>query len=181
MDFFFRVFNRNLQIFILLAILFCNGNAENNGNERGIARRMIGGKEVEIQDYPFMMALYFKGDSIQDYGYFGGTFTLITSKTALGCAHILFKKKPEQFYGIIGHKDKFLGKKVHFKKLIAHPHFVGTTFLFDIGLLILNSAVSLSSSPLVPPYVQTIALPRTNIEFYSGTAVTAGWGNTGKS
>ncbi|XP_067123887.1 trypsin-1-like isoform X2 [Centruroides vittatus] len=180
MEFFFRGFNRNLQIFIFLAILCYNVNAEDNGNERGIARRMIGGEEVEIRNFPFMMALFFKGDSIQDYGLFSGTFTLITSKTALGCAHILFKKKPEHFYGTVGHKDKFLGKKVHFEKLIPHQHFDGTLFLFDIGLLILNSAISLSSSPSVSPYVQTIALPRTNIEFYSGTAVMAGWGNTGK-
>ncbi|XP_023223257.1 uncharacterized protein LOC111624597 [Centruroides sculpturatus] len=138
----------------------------------GIVRRMIGGKNVEIKDYPFMIALFLVVNDI-DEDYFLGCYSLITTKTALGAARPIVEKEPDEIYGTIGNKDKFLGQKVNFKELIPHPYYKGTVFLYDIAVLILDNDVSL------PPHVQTIALPRTNKEYYSGMATMVGWGIIG--
>ncbi|XP_023211097.1 trypsin 3A1-like [Centruroides sculpturatus] len=175
-----KVLNQALKIFIFSTILCCSANAEKNENKRGIVRRMIGGKDVEIKDYPFMIALFLEVNDIdvEDEETFLASYSLITTKTALGAAHPIANKEPDEIYGSIGDKDKFLGQKVYFKELIPHPYYKGALFLYDIALLILDSAVSLSSGSL-PPHVQTIALPRTNKEYYSGMATMVGWGIIG--
>ncbi|XP_067134064.1 trypsin-4-like [Centruroides vittatus] len=142
---------------------------------------MIGGKDVEIKDYPFMIALFLKVSDTddEDEDSFLACYSLITTKTALGAAHPIANKEPDEIYGTIGNKDKFLGQKVYFKELIPHPYYKGALFLYDIALLILDSAVSLSSGSLPPYVLQTIALPRTDKEYYSGMGTMVGWGIIG--
>ncbi|XP_023244033.1 trypsin-3-like [Centruroides sculpturatus] len=170
---------RNMDIylkeFLVFVTIFCwNANTQENTNNPGIVRRMIGGKEVEIEDYPYMVAMFVKEDPKDVFDYFVGSFTLITTRTALGVAHIVKDYTTEQLLGTVGHKDKYVGTTVRFSEKIVHPDFRKQLFFYDIALLILNSTA------ILPSIVKPIALPSVNRKYTSGTALMVGWGRIGK-
>ncbi|XP_023244029.1 trypsin-1-like isoform X2 [Centruroides sculpturatus] len=174
------MFNRNLNMIFLFVIILCwSGKAEESENKPRIVRRMIGGKRVEIEDYPYMIAIFNQRIQGRFSGDFLATFTLITTRTALGVAHVVTNYTIEGLYGTVGHKDKYFGRKVYFTKKVQHPNFVGDLFHYDIALLIIKDVVSKVATSVLPSFVHPIALPHKNRDCPSSRTLIIGWGRTG--
>ncbi|XP_067126917.1 uncharacterized protein [Centruroides vittatus] len=81
MESFLRV---GLMIFLSAEYYFCA--SEKNESTSVIERRMIGGRVAENGEFPFLIAIYEEGG-------FEGTFSLITSQTLIGAAHVVERRQ----------------------------------------------------------------------------------------
>ncbi|XP_067123856.1 CLIP domain-containing serine protease B4-like [Centruroides vittatus] len=174
------MFNQNLKMILLSVMILCwIGNTEESENNSRIVRRMIGGKRVEIEDFPYMIAIFYQRNQGRFSGDFLATFTLITTRTALGAAHVITNFAVEGLYGTVGHKDKYFGRKVYFAKKVQHPNFVEDLFHYDVALLIIKDVVSKVAPSVLPSFVHPIALPHKNRDYHLSKALIIGWGRTG--
>ncbi|XP_023214809.1 suppressor of tumorigenicity 14 protein homolog [Centruroides sculpturatus] len=80
----------------------------------------------------------------------------------------------QDLYGRVGNLNKYQGRKILFDKIILHPSFNGTLYLYDIAVLLLNKPIELSAN--IQPAPLVIVGPR----FTSGYAIIVGWGDIEK-
>ncbi|XP_023219927.1 chymotrypsin-1-like [Centruroides sculpturatus] len=149
-------------------------------HSRIIMPRMIGGTPAEEGEVPFIMAIFRRGN-------FKGSFSLITTTTAVGAAHVIYKKNVttglEQFtislaldiYGTVGNINKHKGSLVFFKRNIIHPNYDPDTFENDIALLILKKPI------VCTPTSYPVAVADRNQTYTSGHATLVGWGRIGEN
>ncbi|XP_023244553.1 mast cell protease 1-like [Centruroides sculpturatus] len=136
--------------------------SERNEYKSVNVRRMIGGSVAERGSFLFMVAIFCKD-------IFQGAFSLITTHTLIGAAHVVESYVINDYYGRIDDVNKYKGKKIMFGKRCIHPDHVPGDNLHDIALLILQDPIE---------DIFTIALPGRNVMFTKGLAVFAGWGKT---
>ncbi|XP_023211098.1 venom peptide isomerase heavy chain-like [Centruroides sculpturatus] len=124
---------------------------------------MIGGREAEKGEFPFLVAIFRKER-------FKGAFSLITTRTVIGAAHVVDEYAVKDYYGRIGDVNKNRGKKVLFRKRIIHSRYNSEKFYNDIALLILTHSIN---------NISPIALVGKNVRFTQGSATFVGWGRIG--
>ncbi|XP_067134067.1 clotting factor G beta subunit-like [Centruroides vittatus] len=125
---------------------------------------MVGGSLAKKEQFPFLVAIFRKNK-------FRGGFSLITSKTLVGAAHVIDRDGMVDLFGRIRNVNKYRGEKIKFASRILHPDYVPGIFYNDIALLILQTGIN---------NISPIALPPRNLEFTKGDATFAGWGLTGR-
>ncbi|XP_023227546.1 trypsin-like, partial [Centruroides sculpturatus] len=147
-------------------LIYCfNVSATVNGTHSTITKRIVGGTAAKNGEFPYIMAIF-------HLTRYHGAFSMITTQTAIGAAHMLNGNAIEDLEGRICDVNKFNGKLVYFDRKVLHPDFQGTN-INDIGLLILKQSVSDLCD------VNPIALPVRQRSFVHGHAKMAGWGWTG--
>ncbi|XP_023223258.1 uncharacterized protein LOC111624598 [Centruroides sculpturatus] len=154
-----------LMLFLSAEYYFCASEKYENTTSRVIERRMIGGRLAEKGEFPFLVAIY------RDRK-FSGAFSLITTRTLIGAAHIVQEYTVKDCYGRIGNVNKHAGKKVLFRRMIIHKRYNSETFHNDIALLILARSIN---------NISPIALVGKNVKFTKGSATFVGWGRIGLS
>ncbi|XP_023228038.1 venom peptide isomerase heavy chain-like [Centruroides sculpturatus] len=152
-----------LMLFLSAEYYFCASKKYENTSSRVIERRMIGGRKAEKGEFPFLVALFEKETH-------RGAFSLITTRTIIGAAHIVHENPLKDYYGRIGDVNKNAGKKVLFRKRIIHSRFNPKRFNNDIALLILARSIN---------NISPIALVGKNVRFTKGSATFVGWGDIG--
>ncbi|XP_023228063.1 chymotrypsin-1-like isoform X2 [Centruroides sculpturatus] len=152
-----------MKSFLSAEYYFCASEKYENTTSRVIERRMIGGKNAEKEEYPFLVAIFKQGS-------FFGAFSLITRNTLIGAAHVVENYKVKDYYGRIGDVNKNAGKKVMFRRRIKHPHYDSETLHNDIALLILAHRIN---------KISPIALVGKDLTFTEGDATLVGWGDIG--
>ncbi|XP_023214147.1 clotting factor B-like, partial [Centruroides sculpturatus] len=145
-----------------------------------IVKRMIGGSQVKIEEYPFMMAVLLNQNSSKMNIMFIGTSTLITTRTALTAAHVTIYHAAKNLIGSVGHAHKFRGRKIHFSNKIEHPNYVAKYSKNDIAVLIIQDDTSEFDRFKLPSNVQPIALPRDNKTYTFERGSMVGWGKIGR-
>ncbi|XP_023231329.1 venom peptide isomerase heavy chain-like [Centruroides sculpturatus] len=160
MKIFLRV---GLMLFLSVEYYFCASENYENTTSRVIERRMIGGREAEKGEFPFLVAIFKKER-------FKGAFSLITTKTLIGAAHVVEKYVVKDYYGRIGDVNKNAGKKVLFRRRIIHGRYNSENYNNDIALLILARSIN---------NISPIALVGKNVRFTKGSATLIGWGRIG--
>ncbi|XP_067123858.1 tryptase-like [Centruroides vittatus] len=133
-------------------------------------------KIIEINQ----MALFLNRNSSNVNITFIGTFTLITTRTALGAAHVTNSHASESLVGSVGHADKFSGQRIYFSNKIEHPNYTEESCHNDIALLIIRDDTSEFGKFKLPLNVQPIALPRDNKTYTLERASMVGWGRIGR-
>ncbi|XP_023230425.1 venom peptide isomerase heavy chain-like [Centruroides sculpturatus] len=152
-----------LMLFLSAEYYFCASEKYENTTSRVIERRTIGGRLAEKGEFPFLVAIY-KNRT------FRGAFSLITTRTLIGAAHIVEEYTVKDYYGRIGNVDKQAGKRVLFRRRIIHGRYDSKTLHNDIALLILARSIN---------NISPIALVGKNLRFTKGSATFVGWGRTG--
>ncbi|XP_067126922.1 chymotrypsin-2-like [Centruroides vittatus] len=151
------------NIFVFIYVIYCfNVSATMNGTHSTIMKRIVGGTAAKSGDFPYIMSIFLLNK-------YRGAFSMITTETAIGAAHMIYGKAVEDLQGRICDVNKFNGKLVHFVRKVVHPDFRRTT-INDIGLLILNQSVC-DLCDVIP-----VALPVRHRSFVHGHAKMAGWG-----
>jgi len=143
--------------------------------------KIVGGEAAADNAYPFMVALEYQSDSLQ---FCGGS--LITKTKVLTAAHCItngagkiIKEKIQIKAGTNNLTDE-TGTVVKIKSITRHASYNKTTFDYDVAILTLAQAVTLSDD------INLINLPQacTSLECITGvaspgTSVRAtGWGST---
>ncbi|XP_067123882.1 trypsin-7-like [Centruroides vittatus] len=170
---FLRSLKRLQIILVFVLILFTDAYEQKAVSE--ISKRIVGGFLANINDYPFMVAIFYIKASGVTLPYFQGSFSLITTKTVLGAAHVTYNATAENLFGKIGNSNKFMGKLIFFSKKIEHPKYNHKKFKYDIVLLILKNDVS--DLCLTNPKPVPIALPLSQKENTINNAIIVGWGD----
>ncbi|XP_023223314.1 collagenase-like [Centruroides sculpturatus] len=160
--------NQRLLITLLLSMLNLILSENYRSHSRIIMPRMIGGTPAEEGEVPFIMAIFHRG-------IFKGSFSLITTTTAVGAAHVIYHSLVIYIYGAVGNINKYKGSLVFFKRKIIHLNYDPDTFENDIALLILKK--SIESTPTLYP----VAVADRNQTYTSGYATLAGWGRIGEN
>ncbi|XP_067003041.2 trypsin-1-like isoform X2 [Anabrus simplex] len=129
--------------------------------------RIVGGETVNISDYPYQL-------SLQYYGIHLCGASIISTTWALTAAHCVNGYYVSSLSLRAGSSDVGSGGSLHqADQVIAHPNFNYSTMDYDIALIRVSSAFSLSSN------VRIIPLPSEGESVSTGTsAVVTGWGST---
>lgn len=159
----------------------CGLAKRSNGN------RVIGGKETEVHEYPWMVLFWFIPENKQHCG-----GSLINKEWVLSGAHCWTTKDesyryPENFAVYLGEhnfrhsntknrneKDKpLVHKRVAY--IVVHPNW--NERIFDFALVKMADPVDFS----IHPHIRPICLPTNSLNTYEGyTATVTGWGRTNK-
>ena len=136
--------------------------------------RIIGGKETQLEQYPFITALIGKGD-IAENAFCGAS--VIAPQWALTAAHCLENPDANAYELIVNTSDlrqATAANRVGVEEVILHPAYDDARLVNDIALLKLSSSVSVTSVDM--------ATPDDTSAFAEGEPVSvAGWGNTSTS
>ncbi|XP_023227976.1 trypsin-4-like isoform X2 [Centruroides sculpturatus] len=171
---FLKVLNKRfLIIFVCVLIVFTDAYAQRN--ETTISKRMFGANLANINDYPFMVAIFEKYYWNISPPHYIGSCTLITSRTLLGAAHVTHKIPVGALFGRIGSANMYTGKIIQFSKIIEHPEFDEEKMRNDIALIILENDIA--DLCLTQPEPVPIAIPLQDKTLYSKTAIAVGWGD----
>ncbi|KAJ9597895.1 hypothetical protein L9F63_011261, partial [Diploptera punctata] len=128
---------------------------------------IVGGKDAEIEDYPYMLAMEFNGTL-----HCGGA--IISEDYALTAAHCVsrFSGTPVGVEFRAGSSVKESGGTVHSaSEIIIHPNFNSSTMDLDIAIIKVSTPFTMGSG------VQPISLATTEPETGELATIT-GWGTT---
>ncbi|GIY55736.1 transmembrane protease serine 2 [Caerostris extrusa] len=156
--------------------------------------RIVGGRDATIEEYPWQVSLKFTNFFIKPTPLCGGT--ILNEEWIVTAAHCVYKRLPRNFevaVGITSQDEKIFNsyKKLsepidvnalHFRafnlffsikvdKIKVHEQFKPDTFLNDIAIIHVKSAIEFSSQ------VNGICLPQVE-QNVTGLATTTGWGAT---
>ncbi|XP_045534001.1 vitamin K-dependent protein C [Papilio machaon] len=167
------------QYKFILVILFSLAVTEMYGKHtrRGHSskgNRVVGGSEVPIQDYPYLVHLLLaKPDSHQTNAYTVCGGTIANEKCVITAAHCLTGSVEAHIRA--GSKDFTNGgTEYNSKTLIQHPEYNSKTLDYDIGVVKLSNPIALNGDT-----VSKIKFPDDNCSVSPGTNLTTlGWGAT---
>ncbi|XP_050313819.1 chymotrypsin-2-like [Anthonomus grandis grandis] len=148
-------------------------------HQAAIENRIVNGKRVSIEDYPYQVAL-FKKEVINDKFTFGCGGSIISQKYILTAAHcVSFKGEnipAEHIFLMVGKSSVAnFDEQSAFKsnKIIVHPNYKSTSVTSDIAIINLKDPIKYSSR------IKPIRLPNQNAldsSYYGKIAVATGYG-----
>merc|ERR1712215_137583 len=145
--------------------------------------RIIGGKEAEPNEYPWMAGLFHINSYSGDKAICGGS--LINAGWILSAAHCFQERDgtedPKDWHASLGDHDYLTDEDadhvdVNISRILNHPKFVHNgKFHFDFSLLKLSERIDFS----IHPHIRPICLPLNDEKTYENDlAVVTGWGTT---
>lgn len=135
----------------------------------GLSPRIVGGREAEVGDWPWMAALVYSGISSYVSGQFCGA-SLVHPNWVLTAAHCVYRKSSGSVDVVLNVHDleNDTGERVNVKRIIVHPFYNDFTLDFDIALLELEHSVS----------YETIRPVSKDAVLEGRLSLTMGWGKT---
>ena len=131
------------------------------------AAAIVGGKDADIQDFPFQIALRARSNLAQICG-----GTLLNSRYVLTAAHCVFGVPANAMEILIGSADLNTGgERVEVQAVRSHPEF-GQTIDYDVAILRLQGSHMYPRVYLQPPDQPQYSMP-------GDTATAVGWGQIG--
>ncbi|XP_014678021.1 PREDICTED: trypsin alpha-like [Priapulus caudatus] len=131
--------------------------------------KIVGGEDVDIRDYPYQVAMYYRG-------FFKCGGSIIGPNTILTAANCIYglENFPSRFSIKYGVTDKTSsGKTAGVSKINVHDEYSGESVTNDIATMILSSTIAYSET------ASAVMLAGTNSGTYAGEdAVVSGWGLT---
>ncbi|GIY61335.1 transmembrane protease serine 3 [Caerostris darwini] len=133
--------------------------------------RIVGGRDATIDEYPWQVSLKFKNFFIKPTHLCGGT--ILNEQWIVTAAHCVYKRLPRNFEVAVGitSQDEKIFNSYKVDKIKVHEQFKPDTFLNDIAIIQVKSAIEFSSQ------VNGICLPQVEHNV-TGLATTTGWGAT---
>ncbi|KAB7494907.1 Serine protease 27 [Armadillidium nasatum] len=134
--------------------------------------RLIGGKTTEFNEYPWAVALLYKGH------YFCGG-TLINERYVLTAAHCIRGANKNNIKVLVGEHIRSFPIETKTKYydvvyIVYHHLFNKTTYNNDIGLVKIKGKITFMW------YARPACLPMPNMDYVGDLAVVTGWGKVGE-
>ena len=144
--------------------------------------RIIGGRETEVNEYPWMVGLYYHNYS-KDAPVCGGS--LVSDRWILSAAHCVKDRKsddiPSHWHAALGDHDYNTDDETNhldaeIVQIFSHPNYVQDgSFRFDFALFKMKVEVDL----LKYPHIRPVCLPTDDRNTYENkAAIVTGWGLT---
>ncbi|XP_045460653.1 coagulation factor X-like [Harmonia axyridis] len=152
-------------VIVLLVVPILSGIFTGNAQKAPPIRRIVGGFEANIEDYPYIV-------SVQIYGKHICGGTIIKPDYILTAAHCTFTGV--QMRVKAGTDNLRVGgveRKV--KSIKRHPHYVDNRFNNDIAVMKLETPLE-----YIPGKIQSIKLPKPSDTVPLAWGTTMGWGET---
>ncbi|XP_018333504.1 trypsin 3A1-like [Agrilus planipennis] len=129
--------------------------------------RIVGGSQVDINDYPYQIALLYSSSQVC-----GGS--IISHSWILTAAHCITSSTVSRFSIRAGSNFRYSGGVTRTAgNIYVHARYSASTADFDISLISLQSALTFGAT------IEAVELPASNINIPAGTnAITTGWGDT---
>ncbi len=134
------------------------------------SKRIIGGQEASIDQYPYMAGLVNRGDDARNV--FCGA-AVLNSQWIVTAAHCLVGEKANNLDVLTGVDDvsTTAGERLPVKRIIVHPNYDDDAVLNDIALLELYK-------PTSAPGIRAATSSDVALEQTGQPVSVAGWGNT---
>jgi len=139
------------------------------------AKRIVGGEETEVSEYPWQVGMVSTG---YNRVWCGGS--VISDQWILTAAHCVTGDSPSDIEVLLGehdYKDNSETNAIRAKitEIISHPNYNGNTYDMDFALLKLKKKIDFSANSHIRP----ICLPDNVNELYTNAeAIVTGWGTT---
>ncbi|XP_066944568.1 trypsin 3A1-like [Macrobrachium rosenbergii] len=140
------------------------------------ALRIVGGNQVEPNEYPWQVALFRNNETSP---FCGGS--IISDTWVLTAAHCLVSVRPENLEVVIGEHDwstseeTNITRRIKAKYIVWHEGFSSRKPLqHDIGLVELDESLDFPEDNSVAP----VCLPRPHLGYPKANALVVGWGAT---
>nr|ATU82485.1 venom S1 protease with CUB domain 7 [Lethocerus distinctifemur] len=136
-------------------------------------KKVIGGKETAINEFPFNVALK---DAGQRFPFCGGS--IITPYHVLTCAHCVYKRKSQRITVTVGDHDWTKDNETNYTKSIdvihmeLHSGYAGNEPNFDIAILVLLEKIEFNR------FVGPACLPNRQLHLEGEQVKVIGWGRT---
>merc|ERR1719219_344032 len=141
------------------------------------ATRIVGGKETEVNEYPWQAGLVRKGGS-SHHLFCGGS--LLNTRWVLTAAHCNRGMKPSDIQVVLGEhdiwkKEETESVRMNVMQINIHPKYERKTLDYDFSMLQLEKSVNYGKFPHIRP----VCLPSNSQDTFAGdTATITGWGRT---
>lgn len=154
---------------LILCLVVINLAASERSSYDNWISRIVGGREIEIEEAPYQVALFTK--YLFNLYIFKCGGSILTSKFVISAAHCY---EPDADFYIQSGSTFLKGENIiKVEKAIPHPEYDSNNSLFDFMLLKLNTNLKFNSK------VQPVQLPYQNMELpLDHLAVVSGWGRT---
>uniref|UniRef100_A0AB38ZEU3 Venom S1 protease 42 n=1 Tax=Oncocephalus sp. TaxID=2944721 RepID=A0AB38ZEU3_9HEMI len=136
-------------------------------------KRIVGGEETEINEYPFMVSLKVSRKKLKLCG-----ASIISERMVLTAAHCTFSFHKFGFYVGIGEHDLTkqhltpYARDIKVLKAVEHPDYDDRASIYDIALLLLEESIKFNN------VVGPVCLPGVNRDLVGEYAKFTGWGKT---
>lgn len=147
-------------------------------NKKNTSTRIIGGDEVQPNEFPWMVGVFYRMRS-GDLRYIGGA-SLIHESVILTAAHLVERFTPDQLvirageHDILDTKNDGKRQERNVTNIIVHEDLYVQSLINDIALIVVEKPFELSNA------VNTVCLPPQSIQTDANVMCTSsGWGKNG--